>query len=213
MKFSALVLGLFAALSVAAPTPDDSTPDFKDLYIDSISYGGTGCKAGTVAVIKADDWKTVTLLFDSYAAKIGPLYPGGNPHLNCVINFKIHYPKGYQYTFYKIDYTGYAKLEKDVVAKQQSTYWFAGFPNGKAILQSTWYGKYDAQYSFTDTLATEALVWSPCGVTTTLNVNTFLDLNNDKDKKASGQISTEVIDANIKNVKFSHIYGVYWRKC
>ncbi|KAG0644139.1 hypothetical protein HOY80DRAFT_177426 [Tuber brumale] len=211
MKYSisALVLGLFAVLSVAAPaaTPDDDV-DPNKVYIEGITYAGSGCKAGSVAISKSSDYKTVTLAFDSYVASIGPGVPFVEKRKNCNINVKLHYPGGYQYTLYQTDYTGYADLEKGVTAKQQSQYWFAGFADQKAILQSTWKGQYKNSFTFRDTLAHEAVVWSPCGASTTLNIDTQMTLDNSEEKKASGLITTDVIDHKVKT-----IYGVRWRKC
>ncbi|KAG0128167.1 hypothetical protein HOY82DRAFT_522657 [Tuber indicum] len=211
MKYSisALVLGLFAALSVAAPaaTPDDDV-DPNQVYIEGITYAGSGCKAGSVAISKSNDYKTVTLAFDSYVASIGPGVAFVEKRKNCNINVKLHYPNGYQYTLYQTDYTGYADLEKGVTAKQQSQYWFAGFAGQKATLQSTWKGKYKDTFTFRDTLAHEACVWSPCGASTTLNIDTQMTLDNNEEKKANGLITTDVIDHKVKT-----IYGVRWRKC
>jgi hypothetical protein len=211
MKYSisALVLGFFAALSVAAPTPDEK-PDKKDVTISEVKYGGTGCPGGSAAVQHSQDLQTVTVIFDEYEASIGPGIPFPNKNKNCNLNFKINYPQGYQYTLYKLDYTGYADLEKGVSAKQESMYWFAGIP-GRATLRSKFDGPYSKTYTFTDTLATEMCVWSPCGASTTLNVNTLLSLSSNN-PKSSGAISTQVIDATVKN-KYYAAYGVNWRKC
>lgn len=211
MKYSisALVLGFFAVLSAAAPTPDDEV-DVSKVYIEGITYAGSGCKAGTVAISKSNDYKTVTLAFDSYVASIGPGVAFVERRKNCNINVKLHYPSGYQYTLYQTDYTGYADIEKGVTAKQQSEYWFAGFATQKATLRTTWKGKFTDTFTFRDTLAHEACVWSPCGASTTLNIDTQLTLDNNDDdkKKASGLITTDVIDHKVKT-----IYGVRWRKC
>jgi len=210
MKYSisALVLGFFAVLSAAAPTPDGDDVDPSKVYIEKIDYAGSGCKAGTVAISKAADWKTVTLSFDSYVASIGPGVAFSERRKNCNINVQLHYPSGYQYTLYQTDYKGYCEIEKGVTAKQQSEYWFAGFMDKKATFKSYWQGKYADGFSFRDTIANEACVWSPCGASTTLNIDTQINLENSQNKKASGLITTDVIDH-----KVTTIYGVRWRKC
>jgi len=210
MKYSisALVLGFFAVLSAAAPTPDGDDVDPSQVYIEGITYAGSGCKAGSVAISKANDWKTVTLSFDSYVASIGPGVGFSERRKNCNINVKLHYPNGYQYTLYQTDYKGYCEIEKGVNARQQSEYWFAGFMDKKATFKSYWQGKYSDGFSFRDTIANEACVWSPCGASTTLNIDTQLNLENGGDKKSSGFITTDVIDHKVKT-----IYGVRWRKC
>jgi hypothetical protein len=212
MKYSvsALALGFFAVLSAAAPAAQNTAIDPKQVYIEGIDYAGTGCKAGSAAISHANDYQTFTIAFDSYVASIGPGVAFSEKRKNCNLNVKLHYPPGYQYTLYKTDYTGFADLQKGVTANQQSQYWFAGF-NQKATLQSTFYGPYTNDYTFTDILANEAWVWSPCGASTTLNINTALLLSS-TDPKASGYISTDVIDTSVKT-KQKYTYGINWRKC
>jgi len=210
MKYSvsAIVLGFFAALNVAAPTPDDK-PDSAQVTIGKVGYGGTGCPAGTVDVNFSPDRSTVTIIFDSYEATIGDGAKFSDRVKNCNLNFGVNYPPGYQYTLYKNDYTGYALLEKGVTATQTSSYWFAGFVGDKPTFKSIWYGPYSDQYTFTDTLATTS--YSPCGQSTTLNINTQLVLTS-SNPKAQGLINTQTIDTKIIT-KYQHTYGVTWRKC
>lgn len=212
MKYSvsALVLGFFAALSAAAPAPAGDAIDPKSVFIEGIDYAGSGCKAGSAAVSHADDFQTFTLSFDSYVANIGPGVPFTDKRKNCNLNVKLHYPPGFQYTLYTIDYTGFADLQKGINANQQSQYWFAGF-NQKATLQTTFYGPLTKTYTFTDTLANEAWVWSPCGASTTLNINTQLLLTS-TDPKSSGLITTDVTDISVKT-KQRYTYGINWRRC
>ncbi|RPA89576.1 hypothetical protein L873DRAFT_621952 [Choiromyces venosus 120613-1] len=210
MKYSiaALVLGFFAALSVAAPAPtpaDDVDPN--QVYIEALSYAGSGCKAGTAAISKSADARTVTIAFDSYVASIGPGVPFVDRRKNCNLNVKLHYPGGFQYTLYQTDYTGYADLEVGVTATQRSTYWFAGFLNERATLQTTWYGAFVNNYAFRDVIGHDAWVWSPCGASTNLNIDTQLTLANNP-ASASGFITTDTIDHKVKT-----IFGVRWRRC
>ncbi|PUU73115.1 hypothetical protein B9Z19DRAFT_907656, partial [Tuber borchii] len=111
MKYSvsAIALGFFAALNVAAPTPDDNT-DPGQVTISGISYGGTGCKSGTASVGHSQDWQTITL-FDDFEATIGPGTDISDQVKNCNLNIRVNYPLGYQYTIYKSDYTVYALLQ------------------------------------------------------------------------------------------------------
>ncbi|RPA89575.1 hypothetical protein L873DRAFT_1796007 [Choiromyces venosus 120613-1] len=210
MKYSiaALVLGFFAALSVAAPAPtpaDDIDPN--QVYIEGLTYAGSGCKAGTAAISKAQDSKTVTIAFDSYVASIGPGIPFTNSRKNCNLNFNIHYPAGYQYTLYQTEYTGFANLETGVTATQKSIYWFAGFLNERATIQTTWKGTFTDNYALSDVIGHDAWVWSPCGAFTTLNINTQLTLVNNP-STASGFITTDTIEHKVKT-----IYSILWRRC
>jgi Domain of unknown function (DUF4360) len=217
MKFAFLTLALtfWCALTTAAPTPapDEEGPDWSKVTIKGITYAGSGCKAGSVAITPTSDWQTVTLAFDSYVASIGPNEKLTDRRKNCNININLYYPPGYSYTLYKTDYFGRAELEAKVTARQSSTYWFAGFVSQKATLKTNFDGPYSDTYSLSDTLGNDVRVWSPCGASTTLNIDTELLLNNDKDTTKSGFITTDVIDHSVKTKKTKHLYGIKWKKC
>ncbi|RPB02920.1 hypothetical protein L873DRAFT_1801504, partial [Choiromyces venosus 120613-1] len=184
MKYpiAALVLGFFAALSVAAPAPtpaeDDVDVNPNQVYLEGITYAGSGCNAGSVAISKTQGSRTLTLAFDNYFVSIGPGVPFVYRRRNCNLNIRLHYPGGYQYTLYQVDYIGYANLELGVTANRQSTYWFAGFLNQRATFQTTWKGPYVNNYASRDIIGHDAWVWSPCGASTALNINTQLTLAN-----------------------------------
>ena len=215
MRFSvnAIVLSLFAALAAASPLPGpDTLPSTTDIdltkvYIEGITYAGSGCKAGSVAVSNSKDFTVFTLRFDSYVTSIGPGTQFTDRRKNCNLNVKLHYPKGYQYTLYQADYTGTANLEKGVSATQESQYWFAR-ETPRATLRAKWSGPFSDNYNFRDTLVHDAWVWSPCGASTTLNINTQLNLDNTGYPQASGYIAPNGIDPNVKT-----LYGISWRKC
>jgi hypothetical protein len=148
-----------------------------------------------------NDPKTVvTLAFDSYLASIGPGIAFTEKRTNCNLNTKLHYPQGYQYTFYQLNYTGRTDLEKNVRATQQSTYWFAS-GNPRTNLKTSWVGEFSDNYPFRDTLANTSWVCSPCGASTTLNINTEVLLENSKDPKESGLIATDVIDGKVVSLR------------
>ncbi|PUU73130.1 hypothetical protein B9Z19DRAFT_1095732 [Tuber borchii] len=207
MKYSvsAIVLGFFAALNVAAPAPDGPGPG--QVTISGISYGGSGCKAGTASVDHSQDWQTIIFSFDDFEATIGPGSKFADQVKNCNFNIQVNYPSGYQYTLYKADYTGYARLDSGVTAKQTSSYWFAGFISDKPTFQSTWSGPYGSSYTFTNTLP--STFWSPCGASTTLNINTQVVLTSNN-PQAHGQVNpTSILGPNGDR----HVYGVNWRRC
>ena len=212
MKYSVttLVLGFFAALSAAAPTPAGDDVDHSQIYIKSAGYAGSGCPAGSVYVSPSDDKQSISLAFDHYVASIGPGITIDKNRRNCLININLHYPEGYQYALYQTDYTGFANLDPGVTATQQADYWFNG-PRG--TFQTTWKGQYTDTFTLHDVITVESYVWSPCsGATATLNINTqvYLTLNHERGSSPnpSGSITTD----SIQN-KVIQSYGVSWRKC
>ena len=72
------------------------------------------------------DRTTVTLIFDSYIASIGPGIAVTEQRKNCQLNVDITYPGGFQYSVLSADYRGYASLQKGVSGTLKSTYYFSG---------------------------------------------------------------------------------------
>ena len=204
----AIVLGFFAALNAAAPTPDDK-PDLGQVTIEGVKYAGSGCKAGTASVSYSKDLQTFTILIDKFEPTIGPDTTISNHVKNCNLNFQVNYPPGYQYTLYKYDYTGYFLLEPGDTLKQTSTYWFAG-ASSRRTFQSTLHGPYKGDYTFTDTLQSNLWVWSPCGTSGALNIDTQAALTSNN-PKPPGPIIDPIGIPGIK--EYQHVYGLKWSKC
>ena len=211
MKYfvSAIVLGFFAALNAAAPTPDDK-PDPGQVTITGVNYAGSGCKAETAHISNSPDWATFTILFDEYRPTIGPGIMLLDSRKNCNLNFQVHCPPGYQYTIYKTDYTGSAYLDSGVTVKQMSSYWFAGFPNDKPTFQSTFYGPFYDRYNFTDTL--QNTLYSPCGASTTLNIIAQIAMTSSNPKAQALFNPTSILNTEVDS-KNQHTYYVNWRRC
>ena len=207
----AIVLSLCAVFSAATPMASEFNPQPDipgKIYIDGISYAGSGCKAGSVAISPNQDWTVVTLAFDSYIASIGPGIPFVERRKNCNINFGLHYPQGYSVAMFKTDYIGYVDLEDKVEAFLEANYWFAGqTPPLPPPFRFIWPGPKAENYYLTDNIAEGAVVWSPCGASTTMNINTQVYLDS-PDPGKSGYITTDVIDHKV-TTKIS----IQWKKC
>ncbi|KAF8423029.1 hypothetical protein EV426DRAFT_603570 [Tirmania nivea] len=204
---------------VANPLPQDDPPQpahppMDKVYIKNVNYAGSGCPAGSVAPTIASDGSFLNVAFDSYTAEVYPPVdgnPGSKPadsRKNCQLTFELQYPPGWSLTVFDTTYFGYIKLDKKVTATQRSTYRWGG-QTPTATFFSNWVGVKDENYSFTDSLAKGAYVWSSCtGVPGTLVVNTEIKVENSKNKKGSGLITTDSIEG-----KVIHKYGWYWKLC
>jgi hypothetical protein len=98
----------------------------KQVTIKGVTYGGTGCPQGTMSSQISEDRTTVTLIFDSYIASIGPGISVTDSRKNCQLNVDIRYPGGFQYSILSADYRGYASLQQGISGTLKSTYYFAG---------------------------------------------------------------------------------------
>ena len=55
MKYSALVLGLFAALNLAAPTTDIDSPDLSQVAVTDVGYAGAVVKREQLLLVLPSD--------------------------------------------------------------------------------------------------------------------------------------------------------------
>ena len=107
---------LIASAAAQGPKPSET-------YIAGLTYGGSGCPAGSVASAFSPDRKTFTMIFDSFVASSGTGVPITEGRKNCQINVDMRYPQGWSYSIVTVDYRGYASLPAGVTATQKSTYY------------------------------------------------------------------------------------------
>lgn len=180
-------------------------PDY--VYVRSISYAGSGCPAGSVAQNVAPDLQAFTLLFDSYIAEAGPGVSAREKRKNCQINIDLAFPQGWSYSIFTVDYRGYVSLEPRTTAMQKSSYYFQG-NRATANLQTTMKGPVDKDYQIRDTLGLSAMVWSPCGASRSLNINSQIRVDNTRNRRGFGLITLDSIDGQVE-----HVYGIKWKRC
>ncbi len=180
-------------------------PDPSEVKIHKIAYAGSGCPAGSVSEVLSPDAKAFTLLFDSYIAEAGPGIPLSQGRKNCNVAVDLRFPNGWSFTVIDVDYRGYMNLERGTSGLQKTDYFFAGQSMGPS-LQSTFVGPADRDYNIRDSLLMSAAVWSPCGLTRALNLNTQVRVS------ASGGRRALLTNDSI-NGELTHLYGIRWRRC
>jgi len=118
----AAVMGM-GTLPAAASGPDPANP-----YVESISYGGSGCAQGTVGSSFSDDRLHFTLIFDSFVASTGPGVPITESRKNCQLSVNVHVPDGSAAACMKLAYRGYVQVPGGTGGTQQVVYSVAGRP-------------------------------------------------------------------------------------
>ncbi|EOA86682.1 hypothetical protein ACJQWK_08419 [Exserohilum turcicum] len=203
MKWLVALLPFAAAL----PTVElGEAPPPGQVKIRGVSYGGTGCPQGTVSSQISSDRTVMTLIFDSYIASIGPSVAVTEQRKNCQLNVDIEYPGGFQYSILSADYRGYSNIEKGVTGTLKSTYYFSG-QTAQSSTQYTFEGPVTGDYLKHDEADSTSVVWSPCGTTGMLNINSQVRLTS-TNSKATGILTTDSTD-----LKFTQVVYVQWQKC
>ncbi|MDE1464702.1 DUF4360 domain-containing protein [Spartinivicinus poritis] len=196
-----------SAVSAATIVDDSVHLDLAQVTIKSIQSSGTGCPNGTVSSTVAPDGKSFVLGFDEYIAEAGPGIPRRENRKVCNLTVVLKIPNGYAYTIADVNYRGYADLDRNVEAMQKSTYFFAGNPR-EAALRSTFKGPISKDYTISDRLGINSLVWSSCNATAPVVIKTEIKVDNKRARRSSGLITTDTIDG-----KLTHRYGLMFRKC
>ena len=213
MRLSATVtiLNLCAVFAAASPVSQPITFSPSEVSIEGITYAGTLCKAGSVKISASENGEGILLDLDDYPM-CGTKGPGPPPRFwsqNCNINFRLHYPPGYSFTLFRTEYIGHVDLDSKVIATQESSHWFAGFPApSSASSKTVWAGPISQNYDVVDNFSEAAFVWSPCGASTTLNVNTRLSIDRSGNPEGHGSICIDKIKQTLRTV-----VGIQWRKC
>ncbi|KAI8893233.1 hypothetical protein BC833DRAFT_636942 [Globomyces pollinis-pini] len=186
------------AASVLADAPSKVT-------ITDITYGGSGCPAGSLSGWVSDDNTKLTLDFDQFVARSGTGVIS-DTRKNCQVSVLLNYPQGFSYSIAKIDYYGHVKLPQGLKATQKSTYYFSGESN-QVSFESTFDGPVDRPYAATDFF--QQAVWSPCGISTRGNVNAQVRISGspaDVNSKA-GEISVDQATGKVRRV-----FALNWKQ-
>lgn len=161
------------------------------VMIEGAGYGGSGCPAGSASVNVSPDGQELSILFDKFKAD------QSQRRISCNLTIPIRVPQGFQISLYDADYRGY--VAPNTSARLRSEYFFAG--RRGSIFERTFQGETD--YNVRDSLATMANVWSRCGDSVNMRVNSSMT--------SSGQGS-----ASVDSFDLSHrgmVYHIEYRTC
>jgi hypothetical protein len=186
-----------------------NVPNPSGAYFASVSAMGTGCPAGTWDAAISPDGQAFTVTFSQYETLVSP---GKAMDIkDCTLAIDLHSPSGLSFTVSNFYYQGYAFLsEPGMTARQTAKYYFMGNPVPAREQRSDMAGPYDNSYTFTDTILTGDLVWSPCGTQRRLNAQTRIILTNNAQKSGDGYLNNSSVDANTKTI---FRWNLLWRSC
>jgi len=201
----ALALSLcFAATSMA----DDPQPDPHSIFVTDILYNGSGCPPDSAVIDLAPDGQAFTVIYSEFIAEIGPDIPLAQSRKNCQLNLTVHVPQGFTFAIAAVDYRGFANLAPGARGLQKATYYF----QGQEPQASTWRGftgAFNDDWHFRDEVEYAALVWAPCGVERSLNINSQVRLERGTASRSSSSMMT--MDSEDGSIR--QIYHIHWRVC
>jgi len=169
------------------------------------AYGGNGCPSGTASATLSPDATSLSIIFDQFLTEAGPASGRTIDRKSCNIAVPVHVPNGYSISIIAVDYRGYVGLPRSASARLQAEYFFAGM-RGPRFTQD-FVGATDRDYTFSNQLGVETLVWSPCGADVNLRVNASMMVRNTN----RGLDALATVDS--ADISAGMIYQVKMRRC
>ncbi len=159
--------------------------------IEGAGYGGTGCPNGSASVNVSPDGQELSILFDKFKAD------RNQRRASCNLTIPIRVPQGFQISLYDADYRGY--VAPNTSGRLRSEYFFAG--QRGPTFERTFQGEVD--YNVRDSLATVANVWSRCGDSVNMRVNSSMT------SSGQGGASVDSFDLSHRGM----VYHIEYRAC
>ncbi len=168
------------------------------------AYGGNGCPNGSASATLSPDGKSLSVIFDQFVTEAGPASGRTLDRKSCNIAVPVFVPGGFSVSILAVDYRGFVGLPAGATARLQAEYFFAGM-QGPRFAQD-FRGRIDQDYTFSNTLGVQAMVWSPCGADVNLRVNASMMVRNTTRQDALATVDSADFNAGI-------IYQVQMRRC
>jgi hypothetical protein len=143
-----------------------------NIRLGTPASGGTGCPVGSAAIVLSPDEQAISILFDKYVVEAG--YTNGRrvDRKSCNLVVPIEIPEGYTVALIKADYRGFNAIPEGGKSRFNAESFWAG-ERGPA-LSKTFRGPLADHFLVEDNQAVESLVFTPCGQSVNLRVNTSL---------------------------------------
>ncbi|MBU2704860.1 DUF4360 domain-containing protein [Zooshikella marina] len=201
------ISSLLVGNTVLAVDPDQ--PPEGSVYIEDIVYGGTGCPQDSVGISIATNGLNFGVSFDQYIAGIGDGFSRADQRKSCDLRVNLKVPAGYAYTVVDLTYRGYAEMDRGIFASMSSTYHFQGEALEAGFVKNM-RGPIEKDFTYTDSLDLESFVWSSCGATAPLVLQTRMKLKKARftPPESGGTIGVDSVEG-----KLTHEYGLLWKKC
>lgn len=196
-----LALATLLTATFAAPAFGQNAPAPGEVYVERMTYGGSGCPAGTVADNLSPDAKAITFIFNDFVVDT-TANNGREVKKNCDVNLQLHVPAGWTYTLFSVDYRGYMALGRGSQARLRS--WYRIGPDEVRIANTTTGGPKDENYHQRANVPLDALPWLSCSNSSTvINIGTEI-----KGTGPKALVTVDSIDGEV-----THQYGIAWKRC
>ncbi len=190
------ILALASQKTFAAPQ--------ESLHLGQPVYGGNACPQGSASAAISPDGSDLSILFDQFQVEAG----SNGKRLDrkaCNIAIPLHVPQGFSVSVFTIDYRGFASVPMGGRAMFSAEYFFAGSRGPSA--SKVFAGGTNQNYTFTNKLQAQALVWTPCGADTNLRVNSSMLV------QSNSRLDDALATVDSADVHSGIVFHIQWREC
>jgi len=189
-----------------AADADAVAPPGAQITLELQTVNGSGCPAGTATAWMLPDNTGFRINYGSFVASDGGSSSPTEFRKNCQVNLLVHIPQGFTFAIARADYWGRAHLEPGATALERSNYYFQG-SSGNNYVDHGFSGPLNGNWRATDITATADLIYSPCGATRSLNINTELRVD------AGYSSSPSYISMRASDGEAYTIVQFQWKQC
>lgn len=169
------------------------------------AYGGTGCPAGSASVSVSPSEDAISVLFDQFVTEAGGTTGRRLDRKSCNLTIPVHVPNGYSVSIFSVDYRGFNAVPAGGYNQLTAEYFWAGIRGPR--VDRKYYGPQASDYIATDNLLASAVVWSPCGQSVNLRINTgMMSMANSSMQQTLGTVDSVDLTSGL-------IYRIQFRRC
>ncbi|MEK6773482.1 MAG: DUF4360 domain-containing protein [Bdellovibrionota bacterium] len=177
----------------------------KGMRLGMPDYGGTGCPAGSASVSLSPDEDAISVLFDQFTVEAGSTGRRVDRKA-CLLSVPVTVPQGYSIAVIQVDYRGFNVVPGNGAYNRINTEYFWAGIRGPTYSQ-IFRGPNNDDFTLTNGIMTENLVWTPCGASVQLRVNTSIMA------QSNNRMEQTLMGVDSADISSGLIYHVQWRRC
>lgn len=201
MKMTNLLLAAMSALLISEMVMAQS-----GIRMGSPSYGGSGCPGGTASVSLSPTEDAISILFDAFGASAGGDTKKRVDRKSCNLSIPVTIPQGYSVSVIQVDYRGFNLIPASGAYTRLNTeYFWAGIRG--PMFTKLFVGPQNKDFTTSNGIIAESLVWTPCGASVNLRVNSSIMA------QANYRMDQTDIMIDSADITAGLVYHLQWRRC
>ncbi len=206
----ALISSLLLTASINSALGNEENPvppKYTGVFVENITYEGSGCKEGTVGTVVSNDHRKMSLMFDSFGL-FGDGQFTGKKNSNCNVQITVDVPPEYAVALSRVELAGLILTPKGSGASVNSRYFMSG-QKSKAEFNHNWVNDdvdwLTEAFRIPQDISEEDLIFSECGENAVIDIKTKIKRFSNKDVMLGSILVTSM--ENTLAIEYE------WREC